>query len=89
MSASLGIGLFLVLMLVGVTINSHLCRAGLPWMQCVISAVCFAVVMMFAKDRRVRFPAAGIISVLMFLLADHYVELVHTHEWTGSPRWER
>ncbi len=77
----------ILLFLLGTILNTHMCRAGLPYTQCAISAACFGLVMAFVADRRVRFPTAGLIVVAMFALAYHYVDLIHTREWTGNPSW--
>ncbi len=65
-------------------LNTHLCRAGNPAMQCLLGGVCIWGVLSFAANRWLRGTASLAIITIMFVLSSHYDSLVHGREWLGN-----
>lgn len=65
-------------------LNSHLCSAGNPAMQCVIIGACIWIVLAYMKSKSVRVCIAVVMIGIMMLLSMHYVDLVHGRKWVGN-----
>jgi len=84
-----GITLSLVASMVSLVSALHGCGAGTPWGQWIVPCVCAACAFIFVDPKKKRLLLATVFAVSAILLSFHYVHLVHTDRYTGSPEWAR
>ncbi len=66
-------------------LNLHLCRAGLPFTQWLIPAMCIVLVGTFARVNWLRRVVVVVLMVAAIQLSFHFTSLVHRRGYTGNP----
>ncbi|MCR4415993.1 MAG: hypothetical protein NUV77_26555 [Thermoguttaceae bacterium] len=66
----------------------HLCGAGTPKAQWVLPGICWALLMLFIPQRRLRRWLSAVSMVALVALVFHYLDLVHGRDYSGNPDWE-
>jgi hypothetical protein len=76
----------LLLFLLGTLLSFHCCNAGVPFTQLVIPAICLGCIIAFIRDIKIQKLSGLAIIVMAIILSDHFLNLVHTADYTGSPQ---
>ena len=66
-------------------LNAHLCRAGLPFTQWLIPAMCIVLVGTFTRVIWLRRVVVVVLMLAALQLSFHFTSLVHMKGYTGNP----
>lgn len=67
----------------------HMCAEGNPFMQWFVPLLCLWATFMCIGPRVLRRGIAVVLTFVMFGLSWHFIDFVHSPEWTGNPAWHR